>query len=227
MFIVAIFALLTAVCSAEKRFDTIAEATMPKTYGGATVTKITDVDTGYIFRCDIKDWPSIIGEDIAVRINGVAPPLIVVKGGKPNKFFELQAKKFLERTLGGAKRITLNNIQRGRTFSIVANVIVDSNSLGDLMIGEGLARRYSPDEQGRIAAEYYTGSISSQVAQTGAQGWAGVQSNIMYVASKSSKVFHRSTCRHAKIISPENLVKFDSKAEAVQTGRRPCKTCDP
>jgi len=203
-----------------------------KTYGGAAVRKVICVDEGFSFRCDIKDWPAVIADDISVKIDGITPPLIVAKGGKPNTFFDLQSVKFLERTFAGARSVRLENIKRGRSFSIVADVIVDSNSVADLLIGAGLARRSVSEGQARIGAGHEElagndGSIS--LARPGADEGINtdVASEAFYVASKNSKVFHRPGCRYAKIVSGENLVRFDSKAEALQTGRRPCKTCNP
>ena len=48
-----------------------------------------------------------------------------------------------------------------------------------------------------------------------------------YVASKKSKVFHRTDCSWAKRISPKNLVGYDSRAKAIKAGKRPCKLCKP
>jgi hypothetical protein len=48
-----------------------------------------------------------------------------------------------------------------------------------------------------------------------------------YVASKNSKVFHKSTCTWAKRIAPENLVHYKTREEAINDGKRPCKTCEP
>lgn len=48
-----------------------------------------------------------------------------------------------------------------------------------------------------------------------------------YVASKNSKVFHKPDCRWAKRISPKNLVGYNSRGEAIQAGKRPCKMCKP
>jgi len=48
-----------------------------------------------------------------------------------------------------------------------------------------------------------------------------------YVASKNSEVFHRPDCRFARIISPDNLVGYSSRDEAISAGKRPCKTCKP
>jgi len=48
-----------------------------------------------------------------------------------------------------------------------------------------------------------------------------------YVASKNSKVFHTADCSWAKRISPKNLVGYNSRAEAIKAGKRPCKLCKP
>jgi hypothetical protein len=48
-----------------------------------------------------------------------------------------------------------------------------------------------------------------------------------FVASKQSKVFHRASCPHARRISPANLMQFGTLEEAVASGRKPCKTCQP
>lgn len=48
-----------------------------------------------------------------------------------------------------------------------------------------------------------------------------------YIASKNSKVFHLVKCTSAATISPENIVSFATKDEAVSSGRKPCKKCNP
>jgi hypothetical protein len=48
-----------------------------------------------------------------------------------------------------------------------------------------------------------------------------------FVSSKSSQVFHRPDCRWAQNIASGNLIGYKSREEAVQAGKRPCKTCKP
>ncbi|HIJ70953.1 MAG TPA: hypothetical protein HPP87_06275 [Planctomycetes bacterium] len=230
--IIATLLVSAGVCLAERNNEPGTGAKSVKTYGGAVVRKVICVDRGFSFRCDIKGWPAVIADDIAVKIDGITPPLIVAKGGKPNKFFDLQSVKFLERTFAGARSVRLENIKRGRTFSIVADVIVDSNSVADLLIGAGLARCSVEGGQASITAANGVSAgydENTSITRPGADEGINtdVASEAFYVASKNSKVFHRPGCRYAKIVSGENLVRFDSKAEALQTGRRPCKTCNP
>jgi len=56
---------------------------------------------------------------------------------------------------------------------------------------------------------------------------SGQQVEYEYVASKNSKVFHKKDCRAAARISSENLIGFRTRDEAIQSGRRPCKICNP
>lgn len=48
-----------------------------------------------------------------------------------------------------------------------------------------------------------------------------------FVASKNSAVFHRPQCRWARKISERNLVGYKTRQEAIEAGKRPCKTCKP
>jgi len=48
-----------------------------------------------------------------------------------------------------------------------------------------------------------------------------------YVASKKSKKFHRPGCKWAQKIAPHNLIKFDSRDEAIDAGYEPCRVCKP
>jgi len=48
-----------------------------------------------------------------------------------------------------------------------------------------------------------------------------------FVASRSSTVFHRSDCRWAQNIAAHNRVGYRTREEALQDGKRPCKSCKP
>lgn len=48
-----------------------------------------------------------------------------------------------------------------------------------------------------------------------------------FIASKSSGVFHRPDCRWAQNISGDNRLGYMTREEAIQAGKRPCKSCKP
>ena len=65
------------------------------------------------------------------------------------------------------------------------------------------------------------------VASPQGQIRTGVAARYKYVSSKNSQVFHSPECRSAKRIKPENLIGYNSRDEAIQAGKRPCKVCKP
>jgi len=48
-----------------------------------------------------------------------------------------------------------------------------------------------------------------------------------FVASVNSQVFHKPGCKSAAKISPKNLVRYATRDEAIQAGKRPCAECQP
>ena len=202
------------------------ETQPPKTYGSVIVDKVLNVNDGFTIRCDIKQWPPVIGRNIPVRINAVQAPSNPAGNDETIKKLNSETRSFIQTTLAKAKVIILRNIKRGRTFCLVADVVVDSNSLADLLIQKGLAKRMVGTD---IPEEKIPGTISSVAPGDSAEEnqTAEPQTEALYIASKNSRVFHYHTCRSAKTISPENIVKFDSRDQSLQTGRRPCRICKP
>jgi endonuclease YncB( thermonuclease family) len=187
-----------------------------KNYGDAKVSKVFNGEEVYSFRCDVKGWPAIIGQDVPVRIAGLELPGIVAQQPAPNKFFELQTVKFLNDYLKDAKTIELKNILRGKDFCLVADVIADSNSLADILIKKGFAKKIDKAK-----------SINKPNIKKVIEIKATAPENIIWVASKNSKIFHRSTCSFAKRMKKGTVIQFPTREKAIETGRRPCKTCKP
>ncbi|MDX2370701.1 MAG: thermonuclease family protein [Colwellia sp.] len=110
-------------------------------YGDAIVSEITSIYDGDNFRANIKGYPSIIGEHMSIRINGIDTPELRGKCDK-EKQLARKAKQFTVEHLRNAKIITLNNIKRGKYFRLIADVLVDGVNLGDLLIKNNHAVKY-------------------------------------------------------------------------------------
>ena len=68
---------------------------------------------------------------------------IEMKDNRPEiKALARKAKQFTVAKLRGAKTIELRNMKRGKYFRIVAEVWVDGQNLGQLLIEKGLAKLY-------------------------------------------------------------------------------------
>jgi len=110
-------------------------------YGGAVVSRVVAVYDGDTFRADLKDLPDLIGKNIPIRIAGVDTAELNSKD--PNeRALAILARDFSRAKLAAGKTIILKNIQRGKYFRIVADVYIDSNSLGDDLLAAGLAKKY-------------------------------------------------------------------------------------
>jgi len=136
--IVAFSILLSPLC----------EARQSKTYGHATVTKIISVYDGDTFRADLNGYPAIIGKNMSIRIYGIDTP--EMKGVSRLSYLRMveiqasaiEARDFVREMFKGADTIELRNMRRGKYFRIVADVYVDGQNLGDLLIEKGLAKKY-------------------------------------------------------------------------------------
>jgi micrococcal nuclease len=111
-------------------------------YGTVTVSKVISVYDGDTFRVNIASLPPIVGKNIAIRVNGVDTPEIQGKC-RYEKNLALKARDFVRDKLANAKEIKLTNLQRGKYFRVVANVLVDSVSLEQELLDNKLAYEYS------------------------------------------------------------------------------------
>ena len=83
----------------------------------------------------------IIGEKINIRVNGIDTPEIRGKCDK-EKYDAKQAKEMVADILKEAEVIILRNMERGKYFRIAADVIVDGENLGDMLVEAGMAVKY-------------------------------------------------------------------------------------
>ncbi len=107
-------------------------------YEGAIYVRNYDGDT---ITFNLPNLHPIIGKKIRVRLNGIDTPEIKGKCDK-EKYDAEQAREMVGDILKDAEKITLKNMQRGNYFRIASDVIVDGESLGDILIEAGMAVRY-------------------------------------------------------------------------------------
>ena len=84
----------------------------------------------------------IIGEKINIRVNGIDTPEIRGKCDK-EKYDAQQAKEMVADIFKDAERVDLKNMERGKYFRIAADVIVDGESLADMLVEAGMAVKYN------------------------------------------------------------------------------------
>ena len=111
-------------------------------YGTATVSKVISVYDGDTFRVNIDSLPPLVGKNIPIRLKGVDTPEIQGKC-QYERNLALKARDFVRSKLANAKEIRLQELQRGKYFRIVADVIVDGMSLEKELLENELAYKYS------------------------------------------------------------------------------------
>ena len=127
---VLILFLLTATSShSEQSFGDYEGAIYVRNYDGDTIT------------FDLPNLHPIIGNKIAIRVNGIDTPEIRGKCDK-EKYDAKQAKGMVEEFLKDAERIDLKNMGRGKYFRIVADVYADGENLAEALVDSGMAVKY-------------------------------------------------------------------------------------
>ncbi len=111
-------------------------------YGTVMASKIISIYDGDTFRVNIDLLPPIIGRNIPIRMNGIDTPEIRGKC-QYEKNIAIKARDFVRDKLNNAEEIKLTNLQRGKYFRIIANVMVDGVSLEQELLDNGLAYNYN------------------------------------------------------------------------------------
>ena len=111
-------------------------------YDTVTVSKVISVYDGDTFRVDIDSLSPIVGKNIPIRLKGVDTPEIQGKC-QYEKDLALKARDFVRNKLANAKEIKLTKLQRGKYFRVVADVMIDHVSLGQELLENKLAYKYT------------------------------------------------------------------------------------
>ncbi|NQZ02446.1 MAG: thermonuclease family protein [Bdellovibrionales bacterium] len=109
--------------------DDLSCARYVKNYDGDTIT------------FDIPNVHPLIGDEIMVRLKGVDTPEIRTRDNcEKEKGFE--AQRVVENLLTNADRIDLINPERGKYFRVLADILIDGESLADELLKRRLAVPY-------------------------------------------------------------------------------------
>ncbi len=122
------------------------QAKTAKTYGSLVVSEVVKVIDGDTIKVNIDTVHPLIGEAISVRLAGIDTPELSSKD-PPIQSLALRAKAFTEEALKGAHTIVLIDMRRDKYFRILADVLIDGESLSEKLIGARLALPYHGREK--------------------------------------------------------------------------------
>lgn len=99
---------------------------------------ITDGDT---FKITIPHIPSVLGENLPVRLYGINAPEMNSKR-RCERIAAIEARYFVKNKLESAKCITLYSMKRDKYFRLLAKVDVDGVDLSQSLLDKKLAVPY-------------------------------------------------------------------------------------
>lgn len=124
-----LFFLLIPSLSFAKSYGDLQDAVYVRNYDADTIT------------FNLPGLHPIIGDKISIRVNGIDTPEIRGKCKKEKELAKV-AKELVTHLMKWADSITLKNIGRGKYFRIVADVLIDGDSLADILIEWEMAVPY-------------------------------------------------------------------------------------
>lgn len=128
--IVVLFIVGCCNISIAQKYPDIENVTFVRNYDGDTIT------------VDIDGWPSIIGDDISIRVRGIDTPEIRGKCPK-ERDIAYMVKRFVYLELVNAKSIMISNPEKDKYFRILGDVEYDGKNLLDELIKRGYGYRYN------------------------------------------------------------------------------------
>ena len=194
--------------------------TTVNSFGNATVRQIRNIDEHGTLYCDLAGLPPIIGKNIPVKIKDLKP----AASAEANRNIQAFLVALFNSSAEEKPPIELVNIQRGKTFCLRADIYCNGKDVAQLLIDRGLAQRVLEVKEPKTESASPAPPVKTSPAPGDS---ASTPSTSGYVASKTSKVFHRADCYHVRRMDASKAVNFKTREEAIQTGRRPCKTCNP
>jgi flagellar biosynthesis protein FlhF len=191
-------------------------------------------------RLVLIDCPAVDPNDAAglsrlqAQLNGLGPvtPLLTLSAGNREEDLLDTARRFADLQPAG---VVITKMDLTRSYTDMMNFLCREgravyffsdgpNVPRDLSRAtlEGLAERFF--QNGRFPA---AGDANRNRGYPGAAADADRPEAMVYLANKSSDIFHRPGCKWIRLINQANIVEFHSFAEAVNHRFKPCRYCNP
>jgi len=167
--------------------------------------------------------------DTMVLNNGRTVRYIGIDTPEKDELFFREATEANREMLHGKKISLEYDIERQDRYGRdLAYVWVDSVLVNAELIKKGLASVYFFSPNLKYRDRFL--SVQKQARERKMGIWSiQVSPEEYYVASKKSKrfVFHRPGCQWGERIKTDNLIRFETRDEALDSGYSPCRTCKP
>ncbi|MGB8657291.1 MAG: thermonuclease family protein [Candidatus Zixiibacteriota bacterium] len=186
------------------------------------------VYTLYPFPKGLRVQRVIDGDTIELN-NGERVRYIGIDTPEKEEPFFREATQANQEMLRGKKINLEYDVEKKDAYGrALAYVWVDTLMVNAELVKEGLARVYMISPNLKYRNRFI--SLQEPVRKARIGIWSvPVAPDKYYVASRKSErfVFHRPECEWAKKIKGTNMLRFDTRDEALAQGYSPCRTCKP
>jgi micrococcal nuclease len=179
-------------------------------FRGIRVSEVTDGDT------------VLLNNGKVIRYVGVDAP----EEGEP--FYQEATQANYELLQGGGLTLEYDIDKQDRYGRVLAYVWMDTLLVNAELVRRGMASVYTFSPNLKYRDRLVLLQKGAREAKKGI--WSmEVPEEEYYVASNRAKrfVFHRPDCQWARRIKEENLIRFETRAEALDSGYSRCRTCKP
>lgn len=111
-------------------------------YGDYVISQVISVYDGDTIRVHIYDLPPIVGDNIRIRLRNIDTPEITGQCLR-EKQLAILARNRLRELVAAADLIEIHNVQRGKYFRIVADLILDGTNASHVLLREKLGVPYN------------------------------------------------------------------------------------
>ncbi len=170
-----------------------------------------------------------------VRLVGVNTPERGVKGYQASKNFV--SKLCLNKEVGINVDDRKYRDKYGRTLAVV---IVDGKNLNEMLLKEHLAEvmyippsEFTPQKWADGTTQTAQATTTAQPSQQSnnsiqsAQKQSTSSDTSTYIGNSNSYKFHKADCEAVSKMSEKNKVILNSRDDAINSGYKPCKMCNP
>lgn len=106
------------------------------------VDEVVSVYDGDTVKVNIHSWPAVIGQEISIRIRGIDTPEIRGEECQEEEDLGYKARDLVAALASDAQRVEIRQLGRDKYFRLLGELWIDNQSVGALLIEQGLAREY-------------------------------------------------------------------------------------
>jgi len=170
----------------------------------------------------------VIDGDTIILASGQAVRYIGIDTPEKSQPFYREAKEFNRKMVGGRNVVLEFDVESQDKYGrLLAYVYVNDTLVNAEFLKNGLALIYTYPPNVRYVNLFLGLEKEAQKKNLGIWSLPSPKPEEYYVGSLKSRRFHRPKCPYAENIASQNLMRFQTRQQALDIGYSPCRSCKP